>query len=227
MWRTAHQSQEISEYAGRRSCVIAVVCVCHALLIWVLIHGSAIRIPSDTAASMEVRIIQVPRRPPERLSPPGPHLRDLAVASIQLEVPSFDIPTPPSDAIQREPPATNGDAGVSGGGVDSDSGAGSSAGNGAGSVYSPLVFKSVPNQLPTPPTLYPPTRGPRLGEVEMNVCIDEKGKVASVNIVRGSGNGRLNARALDLTRRSRWKIAMANGKPVFACSDFTVDFARK
>ena len=227
MWCTADHSREMSESKGQRICVVAAVCTCHVLLIWALIRGSVIRIRSDTTASIEVRIIQVPRRPLERLPPPETHLRELTLASIQLEVPSFDIPTPPSAAAQPEPPSADGDAGVSGS-VDSDNGAGSSAGNGTGRVYSPLTFNSVPNQIPNGPTPYPPTPATiRLGEVEMNVCVDEKGKVASVNIVRGSGNERLNARALDLTRHSRWKVAKVNGEPVFACSDFTVEFARK
>ena len=222
-------SWERSESRGRRICVIAAVSVCHALAIWAWLHGSRIRSLSDTTASIEIRIIQAPRSPVERVAPPGPHLRRLGLSSIQLEVPSFDIPTPPSEGIQPEPPSANGGAGVSSGvnsgSGASGSGAGSSgAGNGTESVYSPLVFKSVPNQLPRPT---PPTRGAvRLGDVEMNVCVDERGKVASVNIVRSSGSARLNARALDLTRRSRWKIAKLNGVPVFACSDFTVEFAR-
>jgi outer membrane biosynthesis protein TonB len=225
MWHTADHSQEMSESGGRRICVVAAVCVCHALLIWALIHGSVIRILPDATAAMEVRIIQEPPRPFKRLLPPGPHLRDLARSSIQLEVPSFDIPTPPNDAIQREPPPANADAGASGG-VDSDIGAGSSAGNGTGKVYSPPMFESVPNQIPGQHP-YPPTPATPLGDVEMRVCVDEKGKIASVNIVRGSGNKGRDARALDLTRHSRWKVAMVNGEPVFACSDFTVEFARK
>ena len=213
-----------SESRGRRICVAAAVSACHALAIWAWLHGSRIQSLSDTTASIEIRLIQEPRSPIERVAPPGPHLRRLGVSSIQLGVPSFDIPTPPGEGIQPEPPSANGGAGVSSG-VNSGSGAGSSGeGNGTERVYSPLVFKSVPNQLPRPA---PPTRGAvRLGDVEMEVCVDERGKVASVNIVRSSGSARLNARALDLTRHSRWKIAKLNGMPVFACSDFTVDFAR-
>ena len=227
MWHRADHSQGMRKSGARRIGAIAAVGLCHVLLIWALIHGSVIRVLPDATASTEVRIIQAPPRPIERWSPPGPHLRDFARRSVQIEVPSFDIPTPPDDAAQRELPPPNAVAGASGG-VDSDIGAGSSTGNGTGKVYSPLVFGSVPNQIPNQHQhSYLPTPATPLGEVEMRVCVDEKGKIASVTIVRGSGNERRDARALDLTRRSHWKVAMVNGEPVFACSEFTVAFARR
>jgi TonB family protein len=200
----------MSKSVRRRICVFAAVFVCHALLIWALVYGSVIRVLPDATASIEVRIIQEPLRRFERLSTPGPpHWRR---SSIHLKVPSFNIPTPPIAAIQRDPLLANGNAGGSGG-VDSDVGAGSSTGHGTGEVRSPLTFESVPNQQP-----YRPIPAAPLGDVVMKVCVDAKGKVASVNIVRYSGDDKLDRKALDMTRHSRWKVAMVNGKPVFACS---------
>jgi hypothetical protein len=122
----AGHSQETGASGAQRVGVFAGVCVCHALLIWAFAHGRVIRVLSDATGAIEVRIIQKPPRPFERLSLPGPHLRDLARSSIQLKAPSFNVPIPPSTAAQPDAPPVNGDAN----GVNADIGAGASTGDG-------------------------------------------------------------------------------------------------
>ncbi|HTT06055.1 MAG TPA: energy transducer TonB [Steroidobacteraceae bacterium] len=63
------------------------------------------------------------------------------------------------------------------------------------------------------------------GHVWTRVCVYSTGDVASVALLQPSGDAQLDQAALTVAKLTRWKPAMANGKPVARCTRFRVDFS--
>jgi TonB family protein len=63
------------------------------------------------------------------------------------------------------------------------------------------------------------------GHVWTRVCIYSTGDIASVSLMQSSGDQELDGAALTIARQTRWKAAIANGKPVTRCRPFRVDFS--
>jgi TonB family protein len=65
------------------------------------------------------------------------------------------------------------------------------------------------------------------GHVWTRVCLYSTGDVASVALLQPSGDADLDQAALTVAKLTRWKPAMANGRPVARCTRFRVDFSLK
>lgn len=63
------------------------------------------------------------------------------------------------------------------------------------------------------------------GHVWTRVCVYSTGDIASVALLQTSGDKALDNAALAVARLTRWKPALAHGKPVARCSPFRVNFA--
>jgi periplasmic protein TonB len=63
------------------------------------------------------------------------------------------------------------------------------------------------------------------GHVWTRVCVYSTGDIASVAVLQTSGDAQLDQAALTVAKQTRWKPAMAQGKPVARCSPFRVDFS--
>ncbi|HLK70689.1 MAG TPA: TonB family protein [Steroidobacteraceae bacterium] len=63
------------------------------------------------------------------------------------------------------------------------------------------------------------------GQVLTLVCVYSTGEIASVELVHSSGHRELDAAGLALARQTRWKAAIAQGRPVARCSRLRIDFS--
>jgi TonB family protein len=63
------------------------------------------------------------------------------------------------------------------------------------------------------------------GHVWTRVCVYSTGVIASVALLQTSGDKALDDAALTVARLTRWRPAMANGKPVARCSPLRVVFS--
>ena len=63
------------------------------------------------------------------------------------------------------------------------------------------------------------------GQVWTRVCVYSTGEIASVAVLRTSGDTQLDQAALTIAKKTRWKPAMLHGTPVARCTPFRVDFS--
>src|SRR6185312_4881254 len=63
------------------------------------------------------------------------------------------------------------------------------------------------------------------GQAWTRVCVYSTGEVASVSLSKSSGNSQLDQAALNVARKTRWRPAIAHGKPVARCTIFRVQFS--
>jgi len=63
------------------------------------------------------------------------------------------------------------------------------------------------------------------GSVWTRVCVYSTGQVASVAVLKSSGDPQLDQAALTIARQTHWKAATAHGEPVARCTPFRVNFS--
>lgn len=202
------------QYATRRAATFVAICLAHAWLIWLLGNGLDRRRITVDSAPLQVTIIR--EQKPIRLPPPMPAAaKKIELPALQMTVPEIivavasnaslpvgedrqgDVTTITATPVET-PPAIPG---------------------------TPLQNISIPNSSD-----YYPLAAAQSGEhglTLLNICVNALNKVDTVEVIMSSGFKRLDAAALVVGRRSRWKAATEDGKPKLTCTKFFVNFVKQ
>jgi TonB family protein len=168
----------------------------HALVITALLRGLTVAGHAPLQPPILVRIVSEPARAVPM--PPALHPPRLPAAAMPLLIPAA-VSLPAIQVLAAPSAATN------------------------------LTADSPPQITYRPPdtdAYYPLAARQSFsqGQVWTRVCVYSTGEIASVSLARGSGDSALDEAALTVARQTRWKPAMAHGKPVARCCPLQVDF---
>ncbi|HEX4051969.1 MAG TPA: energy transducer TonB [Steroidobacteraceae bacterium] len=194
----------------RRLPMLLLATVLHALIILVFLHGLTLA----GHASIELPLLVSVVTPPPRPVPPPPalHAPKLPEAPIPVLIPpSVVLPhivTVPASAPAHTPRIAAPRL---------------AAGSGNSSYFPPQITYKPPDV----DNYYPMSarRNSAQGRVWTRVCIYSTGQIASIAVLRSSGDYALDQAALKVAHLTRWKPAMSNGKPVARCLPFSVQFS--
>lgn len=204
-----------SNWASKRGLVFIGVIGIHAVLIWGLASGFAMKIVESVAPPIVTDLIE--EKTEEEAPPPPPPPK--------MELPPVEVPPPVVDISIP---------------VESNTTALTNVTDKPAPPAPPPVVVAAPvarvapklnprSQQPATDEYYPPT-SKRLGEqgnVVVKACIGENGRLADVTVEQSSDVARLDEAALKYARALRYVAGTENGKPVAACFPFRVRFQLK
>jgi periplasmic protein TonB len=215
----------------QRSLVAALVVAAHLVMAWLwLLLALAPLHPLDPVAQAEpvyARIIDRPR--PQPLGTPAP----VKITLIPVTRPK--LPTPVVQLIEIETldsPATGPDPAPSSAQLVTRPGPANGGGQGypvpMGGQQLKLVRRvapAIPPDLARRFGLAGPVQLSAAGPVQMNVRVDERGRVAEVKLLRSSGIERLDAAATRAVGKWRFEPQMQNGHAVSVWTQVNVDMS--
>jgi TonB family protein len=195
--------------AARHGGVMLVIVIAHLMLIWALTHslqGAPLRTPPSILSTF---IDTPPRRPPE---PPLPVLRIDAratqAAPAQVPMPLVHIERPPDTSVSAGIPS------------------GKDTGNGNAALGTRVRHEPALVFAPDTAGFYPlaSLEYHEQGNVLVSVCLDAQAQITRVEVLRSSHISRLDAAAVRVAGKTRWKTATLGDTPIAVCAPMNVEF---
>jgi periplasmic protein TonB len=204
-----------SNWASKRGLVFIGVIGIHVILVWGLASGFAMKIVEAVAPPIATEFLEEKM---EEEAPPPPPPPKMELPPIEVPPPVVDITIPVESTATAITNVTDKPAPPAPPPV----------------VVAAPVARVAPklnprSQQPETDEYYPPS-SKRLGEqgnVVVNACIGENGRLTDVTVQTPSNIARLDEAALKYARALRYVAGTENGKPVASCFPFRVRFQLK
>lgn len=205
---SAHTLIDLRSPAGRGG-VFMLILLAHLALLWALTRDVAQSRLHQTPTLVSVLIHQRTAPQPEPLRP-IPRIAPRAPESAALRI--------PAPLVNIERPAESSTA------AEGEIGKGSAAEMGAGVVHSRRDALLV--YTPETAGFYPlaSLEYHEQGDVVVTVCLDTHDQITRAEVRRPSRYSRLDAAALRVAYKTRWRGAMLDDKPVAKCVPMIVTF---
>lgn len=196
-----------SEFFSKRLLVLVAIIAFHALIVWAFMSGLATNTARILQTILKTNIIETEKV--QELPPPPPQVKLNAPPPVTVVAPDvvINIPPPP-------PPVTIAPKPV--------------AAKPISAPPAPVIAAKV-TYTPDTSDYYPPQsqRNNEEGRAMVRVCVDERGRVASVTLDSSTGHALLDDAALRVAKQARFKAATQAGKPVQWCGAMPVKFTLK
>jgi periplasmic protein TonB len=191
--------------SSKRTIVFIIILAFHALIIYAFATGLVSSGKALLQTILQTNIIQTEKV--QELPPPPPHVDLKVPPPVSVVAPEVNITLPPTPApihIAPKPPPP------------------------APVIHVPPA-PIIPAKLinpPDPADYYPDSsrRNGEQGRAMVKLCVNERGRVGTADIIATSGHPALDGAAIQYAKALRFKPATRAGKPIDACMSLPVRF---
>ncbi len=202
---SAYYPQQSQGLFSKRAIVFIAIIAFHALIIYAFATGLANNGARIINTILQTNIIQTQKV--QELPPPPPHVDLKMPPPVSVVAPEVTINIPVAPPVIHTPPPVK-------------------------VAPAPIHVAPVPKIQPRPTFVpdvndyYPDAsrRNNEEGRALVNVCVDPRGRVATVKVASSSGHPMLDDAALKVAKAFRFKPATQGGKPVEDCVSLPVKF---